>query len=198
MSVFSFLFQKERRKNESEKATLRQQLYQAREENISLGQKIAALEAKQKRIEYLLSHRVKPNACCVVERTAKGVEVLSVVGAFDGSGQVEIEIFDLVAPTCSANRQLVLWAKKEPNASLYIQDIQGGASKGHGELAVNYLLILAKKEAVETIHGAISSVDLGHFDRLQAFYKKMGFEIMAGANGAPVGVEKKLLLTAIG
>lgn len=194
MILFNFLFKKERQKNEKEKEALRQQLYQAREGNKSLEREMTLLEAKQKRIEYLLNQRIKQKARCMLERTAKGVEVMSAIGAFDYSGQVEIEIFDLVTPVYSANRQLVLWAREEMDDSLYIQDIQGGASKGHGALAMNYLLEIAAKKSIKRIHGELSPVDSGHLGRLLAFYKKMKFEIVANENGHPVGIEKKLPL----
>ncbi len=192
MILSNFFFKKERQKNESEKSALMRQLYQAREENKSLERRITFFKAKQKRIEYLLNQKVKKNTCCVLEQTAKGVEVMSVVGTFDYSGQVEIEIFDLIAPTHNTNRQLVLWARKEAGNLLYIQDIQGGVSKGHGEVAMHHLIEVAGKELIKKIHGKLSPVDFGHLDRLQAFYQKMNFEIIADENGRPTGVEKKL------
>lgn len=69
-----------------------------------------------------------------------------------------------------------MWAKILEN-NIFIQDIQGGNGKGHGEIAMKHLIAFAKKESKQKINGDLKPTDYPHKDRLIAFYTKMGFKV---------------------
>ncbi|MDD4494775.1 MAG: hypothetical protein PHV32_10620 [Eubacteriales bacterium] len=70
-----------------------------------------------------------------------------------------------------------------PEGTLLIGDIlpfikKRHYCKGYGSLMMNKLLEYAATIGVHTIRGKLSSVDSGHKERLHAFYKKHGFDII--------------------
>ena len=159
---------------------------QLKERNNSIIEQIIALENKQSRIEYLLSTKPICESKWCSQKTNKGVEVLSFI-RHSGSS-IEIEVFDLIEDYM-VGRKLVLWAV-ERDDGIFIQDIQGGKSKGHGEVAMKHLLKMA--ESTNRIYGEISPVDYGHINRLSAFYKKMGFTVFSDPETRSGRVEKIL------
>ncbi|MBJ8107908.1 MULTISPECIES: hypothetical protein [Bacillus cereus group] len=61
---------------------------------------------------------------------------------------------------------------------LFIEDILiTKENVGNGSIAMEYLIKVAKEIGVPCIKGSISPVDIGHFDRLEHFYKKFGFKV---------------------
>jgi GNAT superfamily N-acetyltransferase len=52
------------------------------------------------------------------------------------------------------------------------------SNKGYGAILLRKLIDIAKGKSVSRISGWISSVDIGHIERLTHFYKKHGFEVI--------------------
>ncbi|EEM14149.1 hypothetical protein CN535_18900 [Bacillus pseudomycoides] len=48
---------------------------------------------------------------------------------------------------------------------------------GNGSITMKYLIKMAKEMKVSHISGWLSPVDGDHFDKLEHFYKKFGFEV---------------------
>lgn len=145
-------------------------------------------ESAQKRIEYLLNNRVDEKSKSHFATTKKGISVLVAVKYFP----FEIELFDIETAHEFTGRSLVLWASQRDDA-LFIQDIQGGKSFGHGELAMSYLIDYAKVNSYKFITGELALCDIEtHKERLYAFYTKFGFEIDFG-DGTNFGMIKKTL-----
>ena len=53
---------------------------------------------------------------------------------------------------------------------------------GCGSIAMKALLEFAKENSCSKVTGWLSPVDSGHFDRLEHFYKKFGFEVIFNEN----------------
>jgi hypothetical protein len=65
------------------------------------------------------------------------------------------------------------------NDTLVINDINMRRNNaGYGSIAMEALLDYAKEQNYHKITGWLSSVDQGHFDRLEHFYKKFGFDVI--------------------
>lgn len=72
---------------------------------------------------------------------------------------------------------------KYPDGSLLIGDIEPFKKKryygkGYSSMMMNELLKYAFQNGVHTIRGNLSIVDSDHKERLHAFYRKHGFEIV--------------------
>jgi len=72
---------------------------------------------------------------------------------------------------------------KYPDGSLLIGDIdpfkrKRDYGKGYGSMMMDELLKYAFQNGVHTIRGNLSIVDSDHKERLHAFYRKHGFEIV--------------------
>ncbi len=129
------------------------------------------------------------NDKCFVEKTKKGLYVFT----FINESKHEIRIFDFDSIANNEKGSLVLFFRDDGD-SFFIQNIQGGKSQGHGELAVLHLIELAKKEGKEFINGQLSYIDIEkHKDRLDAFYTKMGFEIQYSVDGSSADIKRKIL-----
>ncbi|PGT67199.1 hypothetical protein COD86_26860 [Bacillus cereus] len=63
---------------------------------------------------------------------------------------------------------------------------------GNGSIAMKYLIKVAKQMEVSQISGILSPVDSDHFDKLEHFYKKFGFEVKFNT-GRTEGSIKKIL-----
>lgn len=169
---FRLIYKKKLEKLKSQKEELYHEIRKLKSEKIELKEIILFEQKRFKRIVFLLNNRVHKNTKCLIQTTNKGINVLTAIN----KNECEIEVFDIDNIEYNSNRKLVLWAQNRGD-EYFIKDIQGGDGKGHGEIAMNHLIELAKKESMEKIIGEISSVDFGHIDRLRAFYKKMGFEV---------------------
>lgn len=71
----------------------------------------------------------------------------------------------------------------QPDGTLLIGDIlpfrrKRDYCKGYGSIMMAELLKYASQIGVHTIRGNLSLVDIGHKNRLHAFYKKHGFEVI--------------------
>lgn len=61
---------------------------------------------------------------------------------------------------------------------IYIDDIQTEhINCGNGSIMMKYFIEAAKKTDATYISGAISSEDINHFDRLEYYYKKFGYDV---------------------
>jgi len=61
---------------------------------------------------------------------------------------------------------------------IYITDIaEIDCNVGNGSILMSYLIRRAKELKVKYISGALSTFDKEHFDRLEHFYHKHGFEV---------------------
>ena len=79
----------------------------------------------------------------------------------------------------------------QPDGSLLIGDIlpfrrKRDYCKGYGSIMMTELLKYASQIGVHTIRGNLSLVDIGDKNRLHAFYKKHGFEVIE--YNKPVGL----------
>lgn len=127
---------------------------------------------RYERIKYLLNHKSPFPAKLCIEKTKKGINVLTVFH----KEKLEIQLFNLDDAVHNEKAWLVLFAKDNGD-SFFVQDIRGGSSKGHGELAMNHLIEYAQNKNKVKIMGDLSPVDYDHKDRLIAFYKKLGFKV---------------------
>lgn len=148
-------------------------------ENEDLKNQIDTFKNRLKRVEYLLKNRVNKNARCLLERTKKKVNILVAMTI----NEYEIEIFDIDdSHTCSSRRSMVFWGVKNED-DLFIKDIQGGKSKGHGEIGMKHLIDMAEKLSIKRITGQLYSVDDENKRRQFNFFKKFEFDITENVNG---------------
>lgn len=150
------------------------------------------LNNKILRIEYLLNHRCKKNSTITYEKTKKGIDVIVAMVEKESKNEIEIEFFDLESDFYASNRSLVLWCKRREK-EYFINDIQGGNGNGHGEIAMNKLFDLAKRENITRISGELVPKDFDHRDRQIAFYQKMGFKITLSDDKQKGYIEKILV-----
>lgn len=170
--IFRLIFKKELEELKAQKAELYDTIKKLNIEKKELADKVQFEQNRFERIKFLLNNRVNKNSKCLIEKTKKGLNVLTAIN----ENEYEIEIFNLDNTEHNLNRALVLWAESREK-EYFIQNIQGGNGKGHGEIAMNHLIEIAKRESKEQISGIISSVDFDHKCRLIAFYEKMGFKV---------------------
>lgn len=128
---------------------------------------------KIRRLQYLVNRFGGCSYDIKVDQTSKGVNVLVVVNP----EEFEAQVFDLDSREYNQPRVLVLWATRTIDHSVFIDDIQGGSSRGHGTLAMERLLSSATQWGSTRVFGRLSPVDFNHIDRLVAFYKKFEFDI---------------------
>jgi len=63
--------------------------------------------------------------------------------------------------------------------SLFIGDITSKPeNKGFGSIAMKSVLYIAEKLDVNEVHGNLAVADKDHFDKLEHFYGKHGFDVM--------------------
>ncbi|AZJ36444.1 hypothetical protein D6T69_13300 [Tenacibaculum singaporense] len=170
--IFRLLFNKKVKEFEALKNKYLKKTYSLEKKKKALESDLKFERNRFKRISFLLNDRVHPNSKSFIEKTKKGVNILTAIKA----GECEIEIFNIDNIEYNLNRELVLWAIKR-EGEYFIKDIQGGNSNGHGEVAMNHLFKIAKNNNINKITGELSSNDYDHKDRLIAFYSKMGFEV---------------------
>ena len=76
---------------------------------------------------------------------------------------------------------------------LYIDDILvSDQDKGLGSILMESLIEYAKNNGYVCIRGWLSPIDKEHFDKLEHFYKKFGFEIKFRANKESGSIKLKL------
>lgn len=63
---------------------------------------------------------------------------------------------------------------------------------GLGTIAMDCLLNFAKEQGYFKVTGWISSVDADHFDRLEHFYKKFGFDVVFNKGSSEGNIELNL------
>lgn len=81
----------------------------------------------------------------------------------------------------SADDEMVCVARLAHDAStktILIGDIEAGIeNKGYGSIMLSHILKLAQKLKIREIKGNLSSTDSDHFDKLEYFYRKHGFQV---------------------
>ena len=100
----------------------------------------------------------------------------------------QITIFISGKKKCSSYPKLYATLDRlEP--SIHINDILGDVNEKSGSILMKYLFSfcdeisnILNKEIVE-ITGTISSVDRDHFDRIEHFYQKFGFDVKFNEDG---------------
>lgn len=186
--IFKLLFKKRIKENESKLQDLYTKLRNIKLENKKLRESLDFEKKRFERIKWLLNNRVENNAKCLIEQTKKGLNILTAENIDNENYQ--IEIFDIDNVDTISRRSLILYASNK-EGEIFIDDIQGGSSNGHGEVAMKHLIEFAKKENKGKITGNLSYVDLDHKDRLIVFYEKMGFNVNYESDGNGT-LEKKL------
>lgn len=185
---FNFAPKREIQYLKEKKQELIKELVQAKKDITDLTEKMTLLEEKQKRIEFLLNERI-PKRCNFIQRTKKGVEILTSIKYNPG---FEIEIFDLENTQYNQNRSLWMVASLKPQNTVFINNIEGGKGLGHGQVAMDHLIEFAIKNECTKIMGELSPADYDHKDRLYAFYSKFDFSIRFGENNKRGYIEKSL------
>ncbi|MGD1840947.1 MAG: hypothetical protein ACFB0B_08640 [Thermonemataceae bacterium] len=138
---------------------------------------------KQRRISHLIDYSRSKGSELIIESTPKGIEILTLLSSEKSNSKhlkIEIELFDLIATHYNQRRAMVLFTENFGDKdAVVIADIQGenGRREGHGTVAVNHLIRLARELEYARIVGQISQVDFDHIDHLYAFYEKMGFTV---------------------
>ncbi len=176
--IFQLIFKKRLEKQKLKEQKLYTEIRNLELEKSELEKKVQFEKERFERIKFLFKDKLTKNSRCLIEKTKKGSNVLSVIC----DDEFKVEVFDLDNSEHYKKRELVLWAQ-DKNKEFFIIDIQGGCSKGHGEIAVNHLIKFAKTKGKVQISGKLSIVDIKHKKRLIAFYTKMGFEIDYKLNG---------------
>lgn len=78
-------------------------------------------------------------------------------------------------------------------STINIGDIQMARDcRGFGSIAMKTLIDYAKEIKVKKITGELSQVDVDHFDRLEYFYGKHGFEVIFNTDRTEGSIELKL------
>lgn len=81
--------------------------------------------------------------------------------------------------------QIRLSAKYSSDETIELGDIEvfgENEGRGYGSLLLNSLINFASDNSIKTITGWISYADKDHFDRLDYFYKKHGFDVIWSNN----------------
>lgn len=77
--------------------------------------------------------------------------------------------------------------------SVYIDDIVNiDDNIDNGSILMKYFLKAVEKLHVDYIDGGLSSVDKGHFDRSEHFYKKFGFEVQFNKDRTSGHIKKNI------
>lgn len=169
--IFNILFKRKIDQFKNEEKRLWSKIQNEINEKNLIKKELELEQEKHKRIKYLLNNRIDKKSTVQIATTKKNVLVLLAIKEYP----FQIEVFDLITLHYSFNRVLVLWGYKR-DKSFFIQDIQGGQSLGHGELAIDYLIKHAKNKHYESITGELAECDVkDHKERLIHFYTKFGF-----------------------
>lgn len=76
---------------------------------------------------------------------------------------------------------------------LYIDDVQNEDDNiGNGSILMKYFIKSAKQNQVKYINGWLSPVDIDHFDRLEHYYKKFGFDVNFNEDRTSGSIELEL------
>lgn len=173
------LFRKYFNNYESQITKLRKKTYQLNEQINNLKKEIKDNDEKIKRIQFLLNKKARDGSYSLLEYTEKGI--LSLTFIKKDISEINIEIFSIDDEYYSRNRAIFLWAKKVnlKESIMSLESIEGGRSKGHGNIAMKHFLNYCKEQEqdIKTIQGEIGTADYGHIDRLKSFYGKFGFEV---------------------
>lgn len=168
--IFKFLFRRKIREWQTRIDNVNQEIKILKVNYAEISNLLSKQEMRFKRIQYLVNERLLYSEKLLLEKTDKGIDILTSVSL----KRAEIEIFNIDCEYYAENRSLVLWFRKE-NDIIKIEDIQGGNSLGHGSVAIRHLVDFAKRNNVTRIIGEISVTNNDHLDRLSSFYEKNQF-----------------------
>lgn len=170
-TLFNFIFKKQL-----------EQLYRVMAESNRkvklIDDKMANNELKYgiaKRIFYLF-----PSAKIVGIEINKNGEELFVVEKITQSG-ITIYLFgESYQGICGLPRisSTILKDYSTESRSVHIDDIQNEDNNiGNGSILMKYFILAAKREQMVYIDGWLSDIDIDHFNRLEYYYKKFGFDV---------------------
>ena len=169
--MFKILTASRFRKIKEENSRLGEKVLKANYKLEELNEQLKLNKERIERLSYLVNERCR-NASIRITETHKGVGVL----VSYSEKEKEFEIFDLGVNFSREDRKLVLWWQYRERG-VYLIDIQGGASCGHGTLALDILKSCASEMNIKTIYGRLAVADWHNRERQLAFYRKNGFEI---------------------
>jgi len=91
---------------------------------------------------------------------------------------IKIEIY-----TYKRNVVTIMATADNDNKTIHIGDIiTNKICAGNGTIAMNHLIEYTKENNYLFITGVLSDVDKDHFDRLEHFYNKFGFDVTFNKN----------------
>jgi hypothetical protein len=157
---------------------LKEQLLESKNEKEKLSLKLYSSVKRNERIEYII------NDCLVGSNelkqcfTSKEVPVILSFIKWENTRKIDIRIYDINVSNVYEGHSLLLNAIIRDDETIYIEDILGGKSKGHGKLAMQRLFEFAKKNHFKIVRGIISQGDKNHHDRLKFFYESLGFDFV--------------------
>lgn len=186
--VFNTLFKKriiELKKQEQEYYA---KIRSLRQENDTIKEELEKEKIKNERILFLVNDKAKWSDKIIIEKTHKGVLVMLLIKNFP----FEIWMYDIDNSDIYERNSLLVYTTPMSDF-LFIKDIQGGNSFGHGTLAMKYIIEHAKEKKYTSIKGKLSKTDIDHKERLFYFYKKHGFTIELENSGLDFGSIIKIL-----
>ena len=157
---------------------LKEQLLESKNEKEKLSLKLYSSVKRNERIEYII------NDCLVGSNelkqcfTNKEVPVILSFSHSKTIRRINIAIYDIDTSNLFKQHSLILYAQMVDKEMIFIEDILGGESKGHGKLAMQRLFEFAKKNHFKIVRGIISQGDKNHHDRLKFFYESLGFDFV--------------------
>lgn len=130
---------------------------------------------KKKRFKSLLEYKTQQGS--ILQRDSDGHWFISLNKKQSEFVEDHFAIMHLISDNkgviCRAN--LVYDLEKK---SMLIGDIKSEVeNRGYGSLVLKNIIKLAIKLGAQEITGSLSIVDSGHFDKLEHFYSKHGFDI---------------------
>lgn len=174
MGLFGYLFCVKQRKEFYNK---KQELYKTiRDKNAELESLVKEhrdLKQKFKKLKSLIT-RYSSDSTYSFQKTDKDVDVVVLVTEVNNM-KFDIRVFN---EADFSHWKIWLQSSRVNENDIYIWDIQGGDSKGHGSLLLQTLLKLAKEKKITKITGKLAYIDLkSHKEKLIHFYKKNGASV---------------------
>ncbi|GAB6989508.1 GNAT family N-acetyltransferase [Paenibacillus pini] len=151
--------------------------------NIDLRQDISNTKSELKKNNRLLSsleELMKQNYKLISVSLTKSIYNMNeTVIVYSSGNRNGIDIY-VKHPSKSRHYLVVYVEINEDNNSIFIANIESSeenSNKGYGSLAMEYLLKYVKDHRIRKISGIISHVDAAHYDRLEHYYNKFGFDV---------------------
>jgi hypothetical protein len=157
---------------------LQEQLLASKNEKEKLNLKLYSSVKRNERIEFIINRCLVGNNELKYCRTSKDVPVILSFSYPKTIKKIDIAIYDIDTSNLFKGHSLILYAQIIDKEMIFIEDILGGESKGHGKLAMLTLIEFAQENHFKIIRGKIKQNDKNHHDRLKFFYESLGFDFV--------------------